>query len=190
MKTALVLSGGGARGAFQIGVLEHLIKEKKYSFDSMYGTSVGALNTSGLSMLGYDELRRIWDNIKKMSDIFASNWYKLWVLFGDGLYNYKPLEKLLHKHLDGKSASVPVTVTKVHIPSGKLVYAKSDEPDFVESVLASTLVPLAADPYKGLWYDGGVREITPLQKAIDDGAEKIVVILCSPYNQDPDAWRS
>lgn len=43
MKRAIVLSGGGARGAYQIGVWKAL-RELNIKYDIITGTSVGALN--------------------------------------------------------------------------------------------------------------------------------------------------
>ena len=44
-KTALVLSGGGSRGAYEIGVWKAL-KELKIKIDMVMGTSVGAINSA------------------------------------------------------------------------------------------------------------------------------------------------
>ncbi|MBQ6088299.1 MAG: patatin-like phospholipase family protein, partial [Firmicutes bacterium] len=44
-KTALVLGGGGSRGAYQIGVWQAL-KELGIRIDMVYGTSVGAINAA------------------------------------------------------------------------------------------------------------------------------------------------
>ena len=43
MKRALVLSGGGGRGSYQIGVWKAL-RDLGIKFDIITGTSVGALN--------------------------------------------------------------------------------------------------------------------------------------------------
>ena len=45
MKRALVLSGGGSKGAFEVGAIAHLIN-KKVDFQLFTGTSVGALNAA------------------------------------------------------------------------------------------------------------------------------------------------
>ena len=46
MKNALVLSGGGAKGAFQIRALEVLIERKHVDFEVLCGVSVGASGTT------------------------------------------------------------------------------------------------------------------------------------------------
>ena len=49
MKKALVISGGGSKGAFAGGVAEYLLKEKKNTYDIFLGTSTGSLMVSRLS---------------------------------------------------------------------------------------------------------------------------------------------
>ena len=61
---ALVLAGGGAKGAYQIGVWKALIDlgiDKRVAIVS--GTSVGALNGALFLTKKYDQARNIWDNI-------------------------------------------------------------------------------------------------------------------------------
>ncbi len=73
-KTALVLPGGGARGAFQVGVLkalaELLPKGTPNPFSVLSGTSAGAINSVVLASkaqrfrLGVAELERVWSNFR------------------------------------------------------------------------------------------------------------------------------
>ena len=46
MKKALVISGGGSKGAFAGGVAEYLLKEKNNTYDIFLGTSTGSLMVS------------------------------------------------------------------------------------------------------------------------------------------------
>ncbi|MEZ4293436.1 MAG: patatin-like phospholipase family protein [Polyangiaceae bacterium] len=54
-RTALVLAGGAARGAYEVGVVQHVVEEvardlgRPIRFDVLCGTSVGALNACGLA---------------------------------------------------------------------------------------------------------------------------------------------
>lgn len=71
-KTALVLPGGGARGAFQVGVLKALAelmpKSARNPFSVLSGTSAGAINSVVIASkahrfcLGVGELERVWGN--------------------------------------------------------------------------------------------------------------------------------
>ena len=45
----MVLSGGGAKGSWQVGACEHLIAERGYWFDLISGVSVGAINGATLA---------------------------------------------------------------------------------------------------------------------------------------------
>lgn len=190
MKT-VVLSGGGAKGAYQWGVLEELIINKNYKIDSIYGTSVGALNALGLSVLGIEGISNIWSNIKKTNDVFSLSWMTLGPIFGNSMYTHKPLRKLLNKYMLNKEIKINITVTKVNIETGELVYHRKNKGEFVDSlfidsVIASTSVPLVSDPINEVWFDGGIREITPLKKSINDGASEIITILCNPLKLNPD----
>jgi NTE family protein len=65
MKKALVLSGGGARGAYHIGVIAALVElgwmDDGRGPDIIAGTSIGAINASALaSGLTVEQLRRVW----------------------------------------------------------------------------------------------------------------------------------
>lgn len=67
MKTALVLAGGGSKGAYQAGCIKAL-KELGYTFDIVTGTSIGALNGLLVVQEDYDALYRLWDEIT-ISDV-------------------------------------------------------------------------------------------------------------------------
>jgi NTE family protein len=60
-KTAVVLSGGGARGAFEAGVLKSLSQRR--SFDIVCGTSIGAINAALTAQQAFDELEQLWSTI-------------------------------------------------------------------------------------------------------------------------------
>jgi NTE family protein len=59
-RVALVLTGGGARGAFQFGAEQYAREVKGYRWDVIAGVSVGALNSTVLSMGKYKELEELW----------------------------------------------------------------------------------------------------------------------------------
>jgi NTE family protein len=185
---SLVWGRLGAKGAFQVGVLQYLL-EQGLRVDAAYGTSVGALNIIGLAFQGIDGLVAIWKNIHKKSDIIKFNWSNLW-LCADGIYNTKPLAKIIDRHVVGKP-TIDATVCAVNLETGMILHdtVKRDHTihsQFKKSVLASASIPFAMSPVDNVWVDGGVREITPLKQAIEDGAEKIVVILASPLSEDPE----
>ena len=70
-KLALVLSGGGARGAYEVGVLRWLARERPQFFEQtriVSGSSVGAINAAylashGMSPSAVESLARIWSEL-------------------------------------------------------------------------------------------------------------------------------
>lgn len=69
LKNALVLSGGGFKGAFQIGALDYLreagLVDPKLRFDVIAGISAGALNGAFVATGQYDFLQSIWRRIEE-----------------------------------------------------------------------------------------------------------------------------
>ena len=50
MKKALVISGGGSKGAFAGGVAQYLMKKENREYDLFLGTSTGSLMVSHLAL--------------------------------------------------------------------------------------------------------------------------------------------
>ncbi|SFQ29167.1 O-acetyl-ADP-ribose deacetylase (regulator of RNase III), contains Macro domain [Butyrivibrio proteoclasticus] len=61
----LVLCGGGARGAYQIGVWKALIEHTCLSFTGISGVSVGALNSLLFAQGNYEKAERVWMTIEE-----------------------------------------------------------------------------------------------------------------------------
>ncbi|MEM7433102.1 MAG: patatin-like phospholipase family protein [Pseudomonadota bacterium] len=86
-QTALVLPGGGARGAFQVGVLKALAemtpKGTPNPFDVISGTSAGAINSVVLASkarrfrVAVAELERVWANFRCQQVYRTDNWTML-----------------------------------------------------------------------------------------------------------------
>lgn len=192
MKIAVVMSGGSAKGSIELGCLRGLKDQGKLEgVTEFYGVSVGALNATGMAKIGLERLEKVWDNVKKFSDILKFNWLTLGPLFGYGTFNTKPLRKLLEPIVNEEQNLARATVAYVDTFTGKLVHARSDEmhPDqFADAVESSAIQPVIMTAKHGKFVDGGVREVTPLKQAIMDGADKIIIILASPWDEDPAPW--
>lgn len=81
-KYALVLSGGGFKGAFQIGALRHLRKNwsqinpdtSEMKFDVIAGVSVGSLNGALTASDEFDELEKLWLDIGiNVEEVYTSD---------------------------------------------------------------------------------------------------------------------
>ena len=69
---ALVISGGGSKGAFAGGVAQYLLENMKIKYDLFIGTSTGSLLISHLALGNIDKIHRIYTNVN-MSKIFNVN---------------------------------------------------------------------------------------------------------------------
>lgn len=82
-KRALYLAGGGARGAYQVGVLKainHILQVKTLPFYMVTGVSVGSINAAILAECaddfnhGVQKLEELWGNISSQDVFYASNY--------------------------------------------------------------------------------------------------------------------
>jgi len=119
-KVALVLSGGGARGAYEVGVLSYLfgdfarLRRRVPHIDILCGTSVGAINACHLAAhlsdpaAGVPHLAELWRSIE-LSKILGFGWSRMLsslprVLAGGseearGLFDVKPISDLVSKQI-------------------------------------------------------------------------------------------
>ena len=209
-RRALVLSGGGAKGSFQIGVMEELILNRDLDFDILCGVSVGALNASFLAQALSDPnrpkvslqnlknsfvtLRRLWleEITGNESVYFKRPGADAGIVLGaDSIYDPNPLKKLLNKYLNPRllaKSNRTLKIQYVSLETGELKTANNKSPEIIEYVLASGTMPYYFPPVrlnKEHLVDGGVRDITPLSQAFNAGAEVIYVIYASPFSVEP-----
>ena len=187
-KVALVMSGGGAKGAFQFMAEKYAREEKGYQWDVIAGVSVGALNGVMLAMEKYDRLADLWWNISadQVHTGKLNLWSMLKIAFGaQSIYDNDPLWKLLQKEYEYEKVAVDLRIGVVSLQTGEYVRLVPSEPGFEKAILASTSIPIAYRPvqvsaaYPDM-VDGGVRNISPLGDVLDTNPDEIVIINCSP----------
>jgi NTE family protein len=143
--TAIVLSGGGARGAFEAGVLKYLFGEfaAKHGaprFDIISGTSVGAINGAYLGAVAHDpvegiaRLTQLWsglelDHVLGFGVLQAAKLPR--VLFGGrqgaGLFDVSPLIRVVSDNMRWpdltrnlrKGRLQALTVSATHVATGR-----------------------------------------------------------------------
>lgn len=191
---ALVVGGGGAKGAFPLGAVDALIEKGEGGWDLYAGTSTGSIIATLEAQREHDLLMRMWLGLRGNSDIYKSGWLRnVLGAFTGGFYDFSPIHKLLREHVSWDKVKHPLYVSMVSLATGRLVYASAhDGVPLADSVLASCSFPPAAKPpiIRGSQHvDGGVREIVPLKVAIDAGADEIDVIACSPVDLAPTSKR-
>jgi predicted acylesterase/phospholipase RssA len=197
MSTALVISGGGSRGAFAVGAVEELLS-RGYRFDIIAGTSTGALIAPLLAIGDIEELVRLYTTVRT-KDILRWNWRRL---FRGSIYDTAPLERLIRRTMQGEryarlmKSQVKVLLCSVGFQTGEVRYltqhlhvlrpnvvAWAGFNEYVSATLASTNQPMLMPPvmvHGQVSFDGGVREVAPLRVVSELGATEIVVIANSP----------
>jgi predicted acylesterase/phospholipase RssA len=122
-KRALVLSGGGLKGAFQAGAIYHFVVHRRCDFREIAGVSVGSLNAVILAQAQRDEnpdaslknmaqraegLVDLWHNIRSSKQILKARWPGwMWALsvryglFGtESINTFDPLMHLIQSNVD------------------------------------------------------------------------------------------
>ena len=88
----LITSGGGAKGAFTVGVLNYLKNEKQIThFDLISGTSTGALIASLASVGKIDELKEVYLNTTNANILEPLNLFDT-VISGNSILQHSPVD--------------------------------------------------------------------------------------------------
>lgn len=114
---AIMLDGGGARGAYQIGAWKAL-REAGVKVNAVAGTSVGALNGAFICMDDVEKAEKVWSEITfskvmDVDDIWMERLFRkentltevlreIWKTLADGGVDVTPLRRLIHKNVDEK----------------------------------------------------------------------------------------
>lgn len=180
--TGWVLSGGGAKGSIQLGMMQ-VLRESGIVPDFLYGTSVGSLNALGYNYLGIEGLTKMWHEIEADGDILSLNIFRLLTLRAKGVYSTDPLREKVEWIVKNHKPTVKSASCYVDLNSGETRYSYNSGKDYIDATVASSSIPGVMDPVhmeSGPAVDGGVTESAPLRQAILDGCDKIYVLLCSP----------
>ena len=73
MKKALVVSGGGSKGAFAVGVIKQLTQNYNLTFDVIVGTSTGSLIAPLVALGKIDDLEKLYTTITNVDIIIKDN---------------------------------------------------------------------------------------------------------------------
>ncbi|MBR2134494.1 MAG: patatin family protein [Eubacterium sp.] len=181
-KSGLVLEGGGLRAVYTSGVLDAFI-ENEIEFPYVIGVSMGTCN--GVSFVGKN-LHRMRDmsigyasderymslkSMLKNGEYLNSEW-----IFNELSYDMFPLDDETYE-----SSGTVMCCVATNALTGKpeYFYPKSFRNSCPE-IRASCALPLATRPVEiggELYFDGGLVDSIPIERAYDDGVEKAVVIL-------------
>ena len=188
-RTALVLAGGGIRGAVQIGMLQ-VLTEHGFVPDRIYGSSVGAVNGAVFAgdptREGVQRMTEIWRSLTRETVYPQGRLHGPWLYLQqrDSVFVNAGLRKVIEEGIGYErleDAVIPIEVVATSLTDGGerwFTYGPA-----VEAVLASSAIPAIFPPVEvdgERFIDGSVVNDVPLRRAIDGGATRIVVLLCAP----------
>jgi predicted acylesterase/phospholipase RssA len=187
-KVALVLSGGGSKGAYSVGVVNALC-ERGIHADIVCGTSSGALSAAMVVAGEEKKLREIWQHLTT-EKVYSRMW-KLSFLasfFGNFTYPFfssKPLLDLIRESVDFekvKNSPKKLIVSAFDLVTGKVLRFYNDSPHLDLCLLASASIPVIFPPVRvgdHVLVDGGVTDNVPFKTAIESGATRIYAVINS-----------
>lgn len=200
-ETALVLGGGGAKGAYEIGAIAAL-DELGIKAGSVFGTSVGALHAAMYAQGSMDAAAALWDNIR-LSDVVseeslaiaddAENIFDHPEKLLEFITRYaqkkgvdvSPLMDILHKLIDEdkiRRSGVHLGIVTTRFPSLAMVEKRLEEMEtgsLIDWLMASaSCFPIFPMKQVGgdRYIDGGFCDNTPVEMAVRSGARDIVAI--------------
>lgn len=194
MRRALILSGGGARGAFQVGVLRYL-QENRWTPDIICGTSVGAVNATAIgSGMTLDQMAQFWLTYDRRQMFrFTPQKFIMTLLSRrkfSPMADTSLLRSLMESHVDSEAlrrSRTKIVISAVNMRTSRLTYFDQSEID-VRHVMASSAIPMTfpwqfidGEPY----WDGVTLGNTPIAPALEKGAKDIIAVLLSPVGAFP-----
>lgn len=193
--TGLIDVGGGMRDIYGAGVADQCLRDG-VKFDRLYGVSAGSANIlqymsgqMGRNFRFYAvyAFRPQYMSFKNL--ILEKSYLDLDYVYGD-LSNSDGEDPLDYDAIE--RSGIPYTVIATDAATGKPVYFHQDDisKDNFDVIKASCCVPLFNQPYPigdSAYYDGGMSDPIPVKLALEDGCDKVVLVLTRPkdyYRKD------
>lgn len=194
----LVLAGGGAKGAYQIGAWKAL-KEMGITFNAIAGTSIGSINGALIAADDYESAHQLWLNIsidkglrinEELPDpenLFSKkNWGTLFreVIKNGGL-DASPAAEFVSQYVNEakvRENSIPFFVVTVQMTQGvtprEISIDEIPEGKLTDYLMASSNIPLAVGigPEGEKYLDGGVYDNIPIMTLKKRGYNKIIIL--------------
>ncbi|HEY3384868.1 MAG TPA: patatin-like phospholipase family protein [Saprospiraceae bacterium] len=210
---ALVISGGGAKGAWAGGFVEYLAKEVGMSWDILIGSSTGSLLVPLIAINAWDELKNAYTTCKQ-NDIFSNcpfiltktengykagfNHFRIFLQFIQGRKTFgesRSLKNLIHrtfpeeKWAELQASGKQVIATVSNLTHNQIEYKYAHDcsyEDFCEWIwMSCNLVPFMSLAIKDdcEYADAGFGNPIPIQEAITLGATEVDVIVLQPRHK-------
>ena len=204
----LVLDGGGARGAYQIGAWKAL-REAGVHINAVAGTSVGALNGALICMGDLEKAEKIWSEmtfsrVMDVDDVWMERLFQgeqrladilpeIRRILAEGGVDVTPLRRLIHETVDEKKireSGIEFCMTTFSLSEfRKLELSISDIPEgrLEDFLLASAyLIGFRNEKLEGRRYlDGGLADNVPVAPLVERGYKDIIEIRIYGPGREP-----
>lgn len=202
MKRALVLAGGGSKGAYEVGFVKAL-NELGIDYQIVTGTSIGALNGCLLAQQDFEAMEYLWNTLD-ISKVFSGGFVPEFNFDLDNMLNQSnlaisffkkylkekgadiaPLKKLIRSLLkEDQLLSSPIDfgLCTVYFPSLKPLFITKEEmkKEYIFDYLISSASCFPVFPIHTFdnqsFIDGGYYDNVPIDLAFDMGAEEVIVV--------------
>lgn len=205
-KVAVVLSGGGAKGAYEAGALSSIVRRTQ-EIHVMTGASIGAINAAVFAW----EYEKTGDMLHAAKTVKAT-WAELgnlftisgWRIAGqmvrsvvrtrspfrfpslvDNTRIRRRLQELIPEHVKISDINrIELAINATCLTTGRTIsFTRNNDAYLYDAVLASSSIPLVFDARLiegGYYVDGGVFNNTPLRDAIEAQATDVFVVELKP----------
>ena len=194
----LVLAGGGAKGAYQIGAWKAM-REMGVTFNAVAGVSIGSINGALIVADEYEKALELWQTVtvdkgvnieEELPDpenLFSKkNWVTLFREFikKKGI-DASPTKDFLSDYIDEekiRKQKIPFAIVTVQMTQGvkplELFLDDIPEGQLIDYLLASSNVPLVAGigPEGERFLDGGVYNNVPVSVLRKSGYNRLIVV--------------
>ena len=204
---ALVISGGGSKGAFAGGVAQYLIEIEKHKYDIFIGTSTGSLLIPHLALGNIEKIHRIYTNVdmkkifnvnpfvvkkKDGTDIVTINHFNVIRQYIKGKRTFGESKRLLsyikrnftiEDFIALKSLPSNIIITVTNLSKNEAEYKSIHDCEYYEFCewiwISSNYIPFMSLVTKNNdeYGDGGFSSLVPIREAINRGATEIDVVI-------------
>ena len=184
--TALIVEGGAMRGAWAAGVLAFLYEQGRQQFDLVYAASSGACSAAYFVAGMYEPGLRIWRE------------HACRVVRKSNLLRRKPIidvaymvDHIFRQHVPLSVEALQKAPTRFFIVltdchTGEPVYFHACDDRVFAALRATSTMPLTTRGFDYVdgqpFADGGVSDPIPIQRALQDGATDITVVITHNYH--------
>lgn len=210
---AIVISGGGSKGAFAGGVAQYLIERQQRDYDLFVGTSTGSLLLIHLALKKIEKLHSVYKEVdankifnlnpfitRKKDGVVQLhiNHFNVLRSFARGNKTFgesKSLRSFLGQHITAfefesvKQSDKDILVTVSNLSKNQIEYKSIKDctyDDFLDWIwISANYIPFMSLVSKeGFEYaDGGLGSIVSVERAIEAGATEIDVIVLRQENK-------